>query len=74
VSEAELFPVIVSDVVVVTDAVLSIDEPINDASTSTVNVTDAVAPLRIVPMLHVTVPDDSKHSFQMILNILKVVS
>jgi len=63
VSESELFPVLVSDVVVVTDPVLSMDEPVNAESTSTVNVVDAVALLpAIVPMTHVTVPDDSEHS------------
>jgi len=56
--------VLVSDVVVVTDPVLSIDEPVNAESTSTVNVVDAiVVPVAdINPRTHVTVPADSEHS------------
>ena len=56
VSVLELSPRFGSVVVVVTVPVLSIDEPVKDASTRTVNVFDIIAPLIIAPMVQTTVP------------------
>ena len=62
-SSSVLFCELGSAVVELTVPMLVIDGPVNDASTSTVNVEDAIAPFSIVPRSHVTVPDgDSVHS------------